>query len=131
MDPADHVKLTFHTKLTVHQRAKCFRFSWYEYSMLHRCLCLLSQLKKLHFYAFPHTYEKASNITNTLKIPWPRSNVSNGTRDTYMLGNIPATGCSFWALLTSHEPSCPLNKNLTKFHICLLNSHPTIFIIHS
>lgn len=52
-------------------------------------------IKKIHFYAFPYTYEKAPNITNTLKIPWQTSNVSNGTTHTYMLGNIPTTGCSF------------------------------------
>jgi len=103
---------------------------FHDINMLHRWLCRLCQLKKIHFYAFPYIYAKASNIKNTMKIPWQISNVSNGTTDTYMLGKIPTTGCSFWALPTSHEPSCPLNKNMTKFHICLLNSHPNIFIIH-
>lgn len=52
-------------------------------------------IEKIHFYAFPYTYEKASNIKNTMKIPWQTSNVSNGTTDTYMLGKTPTTGCSF------------------------------------
>jgi len=56
---------------------------------------LITPIKKIHIYAFPCTYEKASNITNALKIPRQASNVSNGTTDTYMLGKIPTIGCSF------------------------------------
>jgi hypothetical protein len=55
----------------------------------------IKPIEKMHFYAFPYTYEKASNIRNTLKIPWQTSNVSNGITDTYMLGKILTTGCSF------------------------------------
>jgi hypothetical protein len=91
---------------------------------------LITPIEKIDFYAFPCTYEKASNITNALQIPRQASNVSNSTTETYTLGKIPNTGCSFWALPTSREPSHPLNKNMTTFHIFLLNSHPTIFIIH-
>jgi len=55
----------------------------------------ITPIEKIHFYAFPYSYEKASNITNVLKIPWQTSNVSNGTTGTYMLRKIPTTGCFF------------------------------------
>jgi hypothetical protein len=56
---------------------------------------LIRPIEKIHIYAFPCTYKKASNITNALKIPRQTSNVSSGTTDTYMLGTISTTGCSF------------------------------------